>query len=33
MNQKFAAAAARLNELRENWLNPSDLVRRSPDGG
>lgn len=29
--QKIAAAAARLNELRENWLNPSDLVRREPE--
>ena len=26
--QKIAAAAARLNELRENWLNPADLVVR-----
>jgi type II restriction/modification system DNA methylase subunit YeeA len=24
-------AAARLNELRENWLNPSDLVIRVPE--
>lgn len=29
--QKIAAAAAKLNELRENWLNPSDLVRREPE--
>ncbi len=29
--QKIAAAAARLNELRENWLNPADLVRRVPE--
>lgn len=29
--QKIAAAAARLNELRENWLNPPDLVRREPE--
>lgn len=29
--QKIAAAAARLNELRENWLNPPDLVRRVPE--
>ncbi|MFN3723587.1 MAG: class I SAM-dependent DNA methyltransferase [Paracoccaceae bacterium] len=29
--QKIAAAAARLNELRENWLNPSDLVDRVPE--
>lgn len=29
--QKIAAAAARLNELRENWLNPPDLVRRIPE--
>ncbi|MEE8455980.1 MAG: type IIL restriction-modification enzyme MmeI [Limibaculum sp.] len=26
--QKITAAAARLNELRENWLNPADLVER-----
>ncbi len=26
--QAIAAAAARLNELRENWLNPPDLVER-----
>ncbi|WP_306417975.1 class I SAM-dependent DNA methyltransferase [Roseinatronobacter sp. S2] len=25
------AAAARLNELRENWLNPADLVERVPE--
>ena len=24
-------AAARLNELRENWLNPADLVVRTPE--
>lgn len=24
-------AAKRLNELRENWLNPADLVRREPE--
>lgn len=29
--QKIAAAAARLNELRENWLNPDDLVKRVPE--
>lgn len=29
--QKIATAAARLNELRENWLNPADLVRREPE--
>lgn len=29
--QKIAAAAARLNELRENWLNPPDLVERVPE--
>lgn len=29
--QAIAAAAARLNELRENWLNPSDLVVRQPE--
>lgn len=28
--QLIAAAAARLDELRENWLNPPDLVRREP---
>src|SRR3954454_12940322 len=29
--QQIASAAKRLNELRENWLNPSDLVRREPE--
>ncbi|MGO4909032.1 class I SAM-dependent DNA methyltransferase [Pseudorhodobacter sp. W20_MBD10_FR17] len=29
--QKIAAAAARLNELRENWLNPADLVNHVPE--
>jgi type II restriction/modification system DNA methylase subunit YeeA len=29
--QKIATAAARLNELRENWLNPADLVVREPE--
>lgn len=29
--QTIAEAAARLNELRENWLNPPDLVRREPE--
>lgn len=29
--QKIATAAARLNELRENWLNPADLVVRVPE--
>lgn len=29
--QAIALAAARLNELRENWLNPADLVRRKPE--
>ena len=28
---KIATAAARLNALRENWLNPADLVRRVPE--
>jgi len=28
---KIATAAARLNELRENWLNPADLVKRAPE--
>jgi type II restriction/modification system DNA methylase subunit YeeA len=27
----IAKAAAKLNELRENWLNPEDLVRREPE--
>lgn len=26
-----ASAAARLNELRQNWLNPADLVVRQPE--
>ncbi len=29
--QAIAIAAARLNELRENWLNPADLVVRVPE--
>lgn len=29
--QAIAKAAARLNELRENWLNPADLVVREPE--
>jgi hypothetical protein len=29
--QAIATAAARLNELRENWLNPPDLVKRVPE--
>ena len=29
--EKIASAAARLNELRENWLNPPDLVVREPE--
>ncbi len=29
--QEIAAAAARLNDLRENWLNPPDLVERVPE--
>jgi type II restriction/modification system DNA methylase subunit YeeA len=29
--QAIALAAARLNELRENWLNPPDLVIRVPE--
>ncbi len=28
---RIAEAAARLNELRENWLNPPDLVKRVPE--
>ncbi len=27
----IAKVAAKLNELRENWLNPPDLVRRVPE--
>ena len=27
----IAEAAKRLNELRENWLNPADLVERVPE--
>ncbi|MGL4237086.1 class I SAM-dependent DNA methyltransferase [Tabrizicola sp.] len=27
----IAVAAARLNELRENWLNPPDLITRVPE--
>ena len=29
--RKIAAAAQRLNELREAWLNPPDLIRREPE--
>ena len=29
--QKIAEAAAELNRLRENWLNPPDLVRIEPE--
>ncbi len=29
--QAISAAAARLNELRENWLNPADLVVRASE--
>ena len=29
--QKITHAAARLDELREAWLNPPDLVRREPE--
>mgnify|MGYP003288196122 CR=1 FL=1 len=29
--QKIAAAAKRLNDLRNNWLNPPDLVTRVPE--
>jgi type II restriction/modification system DNA methylase subunit YeeA len=29
--QRVAAAARRLNELRENWLNPPNLVVRVPE--
>jgi type II restriction/modification system DNA methylase subunit YeeA len=31
--QKIAAAAKRLDELRNNWLNPPDLVMRIPEVG
>lgn len=27
----IARSAAKLNELRENWLNPEDLIRREPE--
>ena len=29
--QRIGAAAAQLDVLRENWLNPADLVRRVPE--
>jgi type II restriction/modification system DNA methylase subunit YeeA len=29
--QKISAAAKKLDELRNNWLNPSDLVTRVPE--
>ncbi len=29
--QTISAAARRLNELREAWLNPADLIRREPE--
>jgi hypothetical protein len=29
--QRIAAAARRLDELRNNWLNPPDLVMRVPE--
>ncbi len=29
--QAIATAATRLNELRENWLNPPDLIERVPE--
>lgn len=28
---QISGAAKRLNELRERWLNPSDLIRREPE--
>ena len=31
LTPNIAAAAARLNELRENWLNPPYLIRREPE--
>ena len=30
-SEAIAVAAARLNELRENWLNPADLIVREPE--
>jgi hypothetical protein len=30
-HKKIAAAAKQLDELRNNWLNPSDLVMRAPE--
>ncbi len=29
--KRIAAAAANLNEMRENWLNPADLVKSEPE--
>jgi type II restriction/modification system DNA methylase subunit YeeA len=29
--ERIAAAARWLDELRNNWLNPADLVRREPE--
>jgi len=29
--QTIAKAAKNLNELRENWLNPPDLIRKEPE--
>lgn len=29
--QRIAAVARKLNEQRENWLNPDELVRREPE--
>ena len=29
--QAIAVTAARLDELRENWLNPADLIVREPE--
>jgi len=29
--QAIAVAAAELNQLRENWLNPPDLIKREPE--
>jgi hypothetical protein len=29
--RRIASIAANLNELRENWLNPPDLVKREPE--
>lgn len=30
-SKRISSAAARLNELRENWLNPPELIKRVPE--